>query len=579
MNQEIPDLSGQILSERYELVKRVGEGAMGSVYLARHTFMHKEVAVKVLHPQLLSNKEVVERFQREAQAAAHISHPNVCVATDFGQFGENSFFLVMEWLDGRSLDELLASEDLTVPRSLHIARQIAEGLERAHELGIIHRDLKPANIMLVTKENEPDFVKVTDFGVARVRLTTESTKLTQAGMTYGTPSYMAPEQATGEEIDIRADIYSLGVVLFEMVTGRVPFTGGSIAQVLAAHVTEAPPRPSEVSAQNTISTELERLILSCLAKSPAARPQSARELRIALERLLDPPQPQRAAFAVAETIAAPSHALQKLKVPEIKFAKSPRTLGILAAVVVAVLSLTVGAALFASRIVSDQVETIRQSSLAEERARLAQQPDIAAALEKQAKGEIDDALNGLIAARLNHDLNPHFHFLLGSAYFQANQGADAIAAFSRAAEIEPLYTSDPGVRTAIHDAFTQSDDMALAASQFLVKNWDKHYENRISELAENDDKKIRDRTEKALKESTLWEKLPRWQQLAFELRNTRKCKDLNALLDEAGEFDRRKMLSSYQYIHALPKRGCGFLRRDDCYSCVRSRIDSLVAAD
>lgn len=579
MNQEIPDLSGQILSERYQLLKRVGEGAMGSVYLARHTFMHKEVAVKVLHPQLLSNKEVVERFQREAQAAAHISHPNVCVATDFGQFGEDSFFLVMEWLDGKSLDELLASEDLSVTRALHIGRQIAEALERAHELGIIHRDLKPANIMLVTKDDEPDFVKVTDFGVARVRLTTESTKLTQAGMTYGTPSYMAPEQATGEEIDTRADLYSLGVVLFEMVTGRVPFTGGSIAQVLAAHVTEAPPRPSEVSAQNAISPELERLILSCLAKSPAARPQSARELRIAIERLLDPPQPQRAAFAIAETIAAPSTVLQKFKGTDLALSKSPRTIGLLAAVLVAVISLFVGAALFTSRVVSDQVETIRQTSLAEERARLAQQPDIAAALEKQAKGEIDAALNGLLAARLNHDLNPHFHFLLGSAHFKASQGSEAIAAFSRAAELEPLYASDPGVRTAIHDAFTQSDEMALAASQFLTKHWDKDFEQRITDLAENDEKKVRERTEKALKESALWEKLPRWQQLMFELRNTRKCKDLEALLDEAEKFDRDKMLSSYRYIDDLPKRGCGFLRRDDCYSCVRSRIEALVASD
>lgn len=571
------DLSGTTLSERYQLVKRVGEGAMGSVYQAKHTFMHKDVAVKMLHPQLLDNPEVVERFQREAQAAAHIDHPNVCTATDFGKFGENSFFLVMEWLDGKALDEILAERDLDIPSALHIAKQIALALEKAHELGIVHRDLKPANIMIVARENDPLFVKVTDFGVARVRLGVDATKLTQAGMTYGTPSYMAPEQAAGEEIDHRADIYALGIVLFEMVTGRVPFTGGSVAQILAAHVTEPPPLPSKVSHQ-AIPPELEQLILSCLSKTPENRPASARSLAEALIKIdtpretsitPGPPSNQQETVALSSTSKAPE--LQKAL-------RDPRILGVVGALAVAAVFVFVSIGSLTGKVLSDQVDSIRQSTLAEERAKFVQEPDVAAALQAQASGDISRAIEGLNGARLNHEENPHFHFLLGSALVQDGRYKDAVESFSRAVELEPLYSEDSAVRLVMIEAFNAGEDAAKASAAYLQKNWSDEAKTELMKLVDSE-RKILERTQKTMKGSGIWEKLSRAEQLQFELRSTRKCKELETLVAEARKESREEMLPSFRYLDGLPKRGCGFLGRNDCYSCIRPQLSEVLGND
>ena len=569
------DLSGITLSERYQLVKRVGEGAMGSVYQAKHTFMQKDVAVKMLHPQLLDNPEVVERFQREAQAAAHIDHPNVCNATDFGKFGENSFFLVMEWLDGKALDEILAERDLDIPSALHIARQIALALEKAHELGIVHRDLKPANIMIVERESDSLFVKVTDFGVARVRIGVDATKLTQAGMTYGTPSYMAPEQAAGEEIDHRADIYALGIVLFEMVTGRVPFTGGSVAQILAAHVTEPPPEPSKVAHQ-PIDPELEKLILRCLSKNPQNRPATARELVEALSALESRPlrsNQNESPSSHQETVAlvsspASGELQQRLR--------DPRILGIVGALALAAVFVFISIGSLTGKVFSDQVEQIRQTSLAEERAKFVQEPDVAAALQAQAAGDVSRAIEGLNGARLNHEKNPHFHFLLGSALVQDRRYKDAVESFSRAVELEPLYAEDTAVRRVMIEAFNADEEAAKASAAYLQENWSEEAKSELLKLV-NSERKILERAEKTMKGSGIWERLSRSEQLQFELRSTRKCKELETLVAEAREESRAEMMPSFRYLHGLPKRGCGFLGRNDCFSCIRPQLSEILS--
>ena len=222
---------------------------MGAVYHAEHTHMRKRLAVKVLHPEMSRLPEVVARFEREAMAAAHIEHPNVAAATDFGKLEDGSFFLVLEYVEGRSLRDVIADGPLELARALHIARQIASALGRAHALGIVHRDLKPENVMLVARDGDPDFVKVLDFGIAKVpvgELVGESQGpgqvLTQLGMVYGTPEYMAPEQALGQTVDARADLYALGVIMFEMLAGVRPFEHESKVTLLGMHVTAPIPR-------------------------------------------------------------------------------------------------------------------------------------------------------------------------------------------------------------------------------------------------------------------------------------------------------------------------------------------------
>ena len=215
-------LVGQVVSGRYRILSLLGEGGMGAVYLAEHTLMRKRVALKLLHAEMSRDEEVLARFRREAEAAAHVEHPNVAAATDFGQTDDGAFFLVLEYVEGTSLRDTLQKGALSAERSLHVARQIALALERAHGAGIVHRDLKPENVMLVQRGDDPDFVKVLDFGIAKVESHLQrdaGQPLTRLGTILGTPEYMAPEQALGEAVGPGADLYAVGVILYEMLTG------------------------------------------------------------------------------------------------------------------------------------------------------------------------------------------------------------------------------------------------------------------------------------------------------------------------------------------------------------------------
>lgn len=287
-----PSLVGKVLSGRYRIEEQLGSGGMGAVYRAEHTLMHKRLAIKVLHPEMTRLPEVVARFEREAMAAAHIDHPNVAAATDFGKLDDGSFFLVLEYVEGISLREALADGPLSPLRVVHIGRQIAAALARAHSLGIVHRDLKPENVMLVQRDGDPDFVKVLDFGIAKVPVQelshardSKHKTLTRAGMVYGTPEYMAPEQALGQEVDARADLYALGIILYELLAGRRPFEAESPVTLLGMQVTQPPPSFRTSAPDVDVLPELEALIMELLEKEASRRPSDARQLCEALEQL------------------------------------------------------------------------------------------------------------------------------------------------------------------------------------------------------------------------------------------------------------------------------------------------------
>jgi serine/threonine-protein kinase len=285
-------LVGRTLSDRYKLLRLLGEGAMGAVYLAEHILMHKRVAVKVLHAEMSRLPEVVGRFEREAVAAGHIEHPNVAAATDFGKLEDGSFFLVLEYVEGVSLRHRINRGALSFERSLNIVRQIASALGRAHQLGIVHRDLKPENVMLVDRDGDPDFVKVLDFGIARVPMgeigrepKSGTAAITRAGMVYGTPEYMAPEQALGQEVDARADLYALGVMLYEMITGWRPFDADSKVQLLGMHVTAAIPKVQEKAPDTVVPAAVDALIGALMAKDMRDRPASAKDVVDAIDAM------------------------------------------------------------------------------------------------------------------------------------------------------------------------------------------------------------------------------------------------------------------------------------------------------
>ncbi|MGE0325047.1 MAG: protein kinase [Polyangiaceae bacterium] len=282
-----------MLSERYRLDTLLGEGAMGRVYSAEHVMMRKRVAVKVLHSELTRVPEVVGRFEREAMAAANIDHPNVAAATDFGKLEDGSIYLVLEFVEGRNLRDELKGGPVSVGRALHITRQMAGALAAAHALNIVHRDLKPENVMLVKKAHDPDFVKVLDFGIAKVPLDAAATPgsqagsaITRVGMVFGTPEYMAPEQALGKEVDNRADIYALGVILFELISGLRPFDDKDELGVLGQQLSKPVPRLADRVPGTVAPEAVESLLQRLLRKEASERPNQALEVARALDGLL-----------------------------------------------------------------------------------------------------------------------------------------------------------------------------------------------------------------------------------------------------------------------------------------------------
>lgn len=289
---------GQVLSGRYRIDAVLSEGGLGVVYRGEHVHMRKQLAIKVLHPSTKEHPHLVARFEREAIAGAHIHHPNVAAATDFGQLEDGTFFLVMELVPGEPLSEILRAGRLPQRRAARIARQIAAGLAAAHAVGIAHRDLKPANVMVV--EQPDDLVKIIDFGFARIdfnRLSLPDSgtpgkpnppSLTTGTMIFGTPAYMAPETVGGMgAVDYRSDLYSLGVMTFEMITGERPFEEREVVRLLRRKNDEKAPSMASFLGEGAVSPALEAIVARLLERVPDDRFPSAHEAEQALAAILD----------------------------------------------------------------------------------------------------------------------------------------------------------------------------------------------------------------------------------------------------------------------------------------------------
>jgi serine/threonine-protein kinase len=297
-------MAQRVFTDRYQIVRHVARGGMAEVYLARDLLLDRPVALKVLFPEFASDRSFVERFRREARAAASLNHPNIVSIYDWGEEG-GTYFIVMEYVDGRTLREIIRTEGPLHPRrAAEIGAEIASALAFAHHNGVIHRDVKPGNVMIA------NLVKVTDFGIARAGDPAES--LTQTGAVMGTATYFSPEQAQGQAIDPRSDVYSLGVVLYEMVTGRPPFTGDSPVAIAYQHVREAPVPPSRHNPD--VPPAFEAIVLKAMAKNRANRYTSAQALRddllrfaqgqpVAAEPVLAPPPPPPPRDADATRVA------------------------------------------------------------------------------------------------------------------------------------------------------------------------------------------------------------------------------------------------------------------------------------
>lgn len=276
-------LIGLTLNDRYKIHRRLGEGGMGIVYEAEHVVIEKRVALKVLRDDFSSRPDVVERFRQEAKSASRIGHEHIVDISDFGETPSGASYFVMEMLRGRDLaEDLEEGGPLTVHRALAIAMQCCRALGAAHAKGIVHRDMKPENIFMCERESGEDFVKIVDFGIAKMSdIETDGEpgrKLTKTGMIFGTPEYMSPEQAQGKSLDHRVDVYAMGVILYELLTGRVPFVGDTFMGILTQHMFEQPPPLQAANPSSQVPPNVEAIIFRALAKSADERYASMEEL-------------------------------------------------------------------------------------------------------------------------------------------------------------------------------------------------------------------------------------------------------------------------------------------------------------
>lgn len=294
---------GHVFLDRFQTIRVLGEGGMGRVYLAHDTNLDRQVVIKVMHDHIAADPLFRERFQRETLLTAQFTHPYAVTVYDANTDPEKGPFILMEYIEGETLDTVLARNRRLDPMRVgRLLRMLCEVLQAAHSKGIIHRDLKPANLMIVDPDTPYELVKVMDFGLAKLLGPQAKAQVTNCEFAVGTPGYMCPEQARGEDMDHRGDLYAVGVILFEVLTGQLPFAGRSTMDILIAHATEEPPSFAGIGVVGVVPHAIEQVVQSCLAKDPNQRPKNARELSEKYEAALSDYQAQQ---LLALTPAAP----------------------------------------------------------------------------------------------------------------------------------------------------------------------------------------------------------------------------------------------------------------------------------
>ncbi len=600
--RQTASIVGTTIGGRYHIERLLGEGGMGAVYQAEHTLMHKRVAVKVLHAEMSQMAEVVARFEREAMAAAHIEHPNVATATDFGKLDDGSFFLVLEFVEGKSLRDVIKDGPFSVARALHVARQIASALSRAHGLGIVHRDLKPENVMLVTRDADTDFVKVLDFGIAKVPVGDIAPKssagdkaLTQAGMIYGTPEYMPPEQALGQEVDRRADLYALGIMLYEMLAGKRPFDDESKVKLLGKHITApVPPFPAELG----VSPELEALVMKLLAKDPNDRLQEAREAIEAFDGLVTPP-PSAVSSGLLPVANVSRPSLSSLD--SIKSGTNPTVLAVKAHATSIATDVTrsippkvlIGAGIAIGVLTLGTIVAVvahggSSASASSSASAAPQLPKPTAKFERELKaaqaeltaGRLDNAVAQARALANDNPTRPEPERLLFQIHLAKSDTKSALADAGQWLALDPSAASDVQLRDTIKGAAASREDEAAAFGLLESGKMGAAGADMLYDLAygSGTTTQVASRAKKALGHAEATAKATPALLISLDLREAKTCDAKKELLSRAvsqGDARTLTILESY-----AKKNGCGFLGLSDCYGCMHKdeELEKATAA-
>ena len=629
----------ELLSNRYRIDSTLGEGAMGKVFRGEHVMMEKTVAIKVLHQQMLDNEEMIARFQREARAAAALDHPNVCQATDFGQRDDGSFFLVMEYLEGQTLKEVIAEEgQLELDRALHIARQTASALADAHDRGIVHRDLKPENIMLIERGGQADTVKIMDFGIARLIASAqededgEQTRLTREGMIYGTPHYMSPEQVAGDDVDARTDLYALGVVLFEMLAGQPPYDGDNIARVMGKHITQ--PIPS-VSEHCDVPSPLDLLLNTLLAKDADDRPPDASAVIESIAAVADyepgaadnitrriddavhkarssgkkaaeaiGPGVESAAESIGPAAKKAADSIAPVAQSTLETAKVGSRKVIEHAGAGATTLITkfgeagvglwdfwaglpkterrIAAALtMMVMVMSVLAVAVFSFVISGERQAAAIDDQREALLEDE---EIADAVERAEAgdrSALDEFLeedpdNPHLRYLALDANLQANRSVDIVDEAAGIIDLDSRYAHDPLLVRQLGDRLTSSSD-GDDAQALIAEHINPTFRDDLAERARvASSGSMRDAAYELLEETGEFRRLDRWEQITAEMRQTSNCEKLEEKLEQIRSIGDARAIPTLEAYQNKPRRGCGTLNLRDCISCIRGDLGDVI---
>ncbi len=452
---------GDVLDSRYRITGILGSGGMGCVYLAEHVAIRRPLALKLLHPEVGGIDEVTKRFEREAFAIGRVDHPNCVNVSDFGRLEDGTHYMVLELLDGVLLSDLLAQEGrIDWQRAFHVARHVLSALASAHDVGVIHRDVKPENVILVKKDGDPDFAKILDFGIAKlyeegkperaIDLSADDPKLTQLGVTIGTPTYIAPEQAFGQPIDGRADLYSLSVMLYEMITGVPPFDADEVSALLGMHASAEVPKFAEVAPDLRVPEAVESLIRDGLEKNRDDRLSSA---RVYIERIDDivaketacPSIPPEPASGLREIPAALGKGVRESLrpavgrvVPKTKLEKS-----------VALLVAVAGSATLLAFVFGNQGPSYLPGTSDLPLLPAKHGPEAEAAAELLAKGRPQEAAAYLMERRSEVREEPYAQMVLGHAHASAQRNIQALRAYETAISLEPDLAQDRLMRTNI----------------------------------------------------------------------------------------------------------------------------------
>jgi tetratricopeptide (TPR) repeat protein len=530
---------GTVVGDRYRIVSRLGVGGMGAVYRAEHTMMRRDLAIKVLLPELGGKEEFARRFEREAESASRLAHPNIITVTDFGHTADGSLFLVMEYLAGISLTSAIAEGPMAQPRALKIVRQILRGLEHAHGAGVVHRDLKPDNIMLVERDGQRDVVKILDFGIAKV---TEPLSgpgrevLTQAGVIFGTPEYLSPEQALGEPVDPRADIYAAGVILFEMLAGRRPFESEDKVKIISMHLAHAPPRIRDVAPTVDVPTPLEQAVLQALEKSRENRFASAGAFLQALEDAQA--MPGEAGFEVGATMAQLS-----LDGPHPATSRAGRWLG----------AAVLGAALIVGG-VAVLKRTGPRHALVAPPAKPAPPPADMAERFKRIETWLEEGNTGGAQRALEQALSERpkdgrVQYMLGRVAYSDDRNEEALDRYRQAIALDPGFRGDP-VLLAHVGAMMAEPRQADEALDLLIDVVGAPAADLIQKAAnEGTDLPRRQRAATALEDIGQGKRVDRVSLAMLELRKgTRTCEEKKALVEKLRDMDDPRALPALREL-------------------------------